>query len=102
MLEFVRQMGPISRAQVARHSDLSKPTVSQALAALVVANLVREAGRATGSRGPAAVLYELNPTAGWVVGIDVGRDYVRAAIANLSATSSPAETSAPASAAAPR
>jgi len=77
-------MGPISRAQIARHSDLSKPTVSQALAALLDANLVREAGRTTGSRGPAAVLYELNPTAGWVVGIDVGRDYVRAAIANLS------------------
>ncbi len=84
MLEFVRQMGPVSRAQIARDSDLSKPTVSQALAALLEAGLVREAGRSSGSRGPAAVLYELNPRAGWVVGLDVGRDFVRAAIANLS------------------
>ena len=84
MLEFVRQMGPVSRAQIARDSDLSKPTVSQALVALVDAGLVREAGRSSGSRGPSAVLYELNPRAGWVVGLDVGRDYVRAAIANLS------------------
>ncbi|MGH2636441.1 MAG: ROK family protein [Actinomycetota bacterium] len=84
MLEFVRQMGPVSRAQIARDSDLSKPTVSQALAALLAARLVREAGRSSGSRGPAAVLYELNPRAGWVVGLDVGRDFVRAAIANLS------------------
>ena len=84
MLEFVRQMGPVSRAQIARDSDLSKPTVSQALAELLAAGLVREAGRTTGSRGPSAVLYELNPRAGWVVGLDVGRDYVRAAIANLS------------------
>lgn len=84
VLEFVRQMGPVSRAQIARDSDLSKPTVSQALAELLSAGLVREAGRTSGSRGPSAVLYELNPRAGWVVGLDVGRDFVRAAIANLS------------------
>ncbi len=84
VLEFVRQMGPVSRAQIARDSDLSKPTVSQALAALLEARLVREAGRSSGGRGPAAVLYELNPRAGWVVGLDVGRDFVRAAVANLS------------------
>jgi predicted NBD/HSP70 family sugar kinase len=84
VLEFVRQMGPVSRAQIARDSDLSKPTVSQALAELLEAGLVREAGRTSGSRGPSAVLYELNPRAGWVVGLDVGRDFVRAAIANLS------------------
>jgi predicted NBD/HSP70 family sugar kinase len=84
VLEFVRQMGPVSRAQIARDSDLSKPTVSQALAALLDAGLVREAGRSSGSRGPSAILYELNPGAGWVVGLDVGRDYVRGAIANLS------------------
>jgi predicted NBD/HSP70 family sugar kinase len=83
VLEFARQMGPVSRAQIARDSDLSKPTVSQALAALLESGLVREAGRSSGGRGPAAVLYELNPRAGWVVGLDVGRDFVRAAIANL-------------------
>jgi predicted NBD/HSP70 family sugar kinase len=30
------------------------------------------------------VLYEMNPKAGWVVGLDVGRDWVRAAIADVS------------------
>ena len=84
MLEFVRRMGPVSRAQIARDSDLSKPTVSQALASLLESGLVREAGRASGKRGPAAILYELNPRAGWVVGIDIGRAWVRPAIANLS------------------
>lgn len=83
MLEFVRRTGPVSRAQISRDSELSKPTVSQALAALLSSGLVREAGRSSGGKGPTAVLYELDPTAGWVVGIDVGRDFVRAAIANL-------------------
>jgi predicted NBD/HSP70 family sugar kinase len=76
-------LGPVSRAQLARDSGLSKPTVSQALAALVHAGLVREAGRTSGRKGPTAQLFELDPTAGWVVGIDVGRNWVRAAIANL-------------------
>jgi predicted NBD/HSP70 family sugar kinase len=80
----VRRLGPVSRAQIARQSALSKPTVSQGLAALLDSNLVREAGRTSGGRGPAAILYELNPGAGWVVGIDVGRAFVRAAVANLS------------------
>lgn len=44
---------------------------------------MREAGRTSGGKGPTAVLYELNPRAGWVVGLDVGRDRVRAAIADL-------------------
>ena len=83
VLEFIRQVGPVSRAQIARDSGLSKPTVSQALAALVRSRLVREAGRSSGGKGPTAQLYELNPRAGWVVGIDVGRHWVRAAIANV-------------------
>jgi predicted NBD/HSP70 family sugar kinase len=74
----------VSRAQVARTTGLSKPTVSQALASLLRAKLVREAGRSSGGKGPTAVLYEANPVAGFVVALDVGRSMVRAAIADLS------------------
>jgi predicted NBD/HSP70 family sugar kinase len=73
----------VSRAQIARASGLSKPTVSLALSALSRARLVREAGRTSGGKGPTAVLYELNPSAGWVIGVDVGREHVRAAVADL-------------------
>jgi predicted NBD/HSP70 family sugar kinase len=83
VLETIRELGPVSRAQIARSCGLSKPTVSQALTALTRARLVREAGRSSGGRGRTAQLYELNPHAAWVVGIDVGQDWVRAAIANL-------------------
>ena len=83
VLEDIREFGPVSRAQIARTCGLSKPTVSQALAALLRARLVREAGRSSGGKGRTAQLYEMNPHAGWVVGIDVGRDWVRAAVADL-------------------
>jgi predicted NBD/HSP70 family sugar kinase len=86
ILELIQRGGPVSRAQVARDSGLSKPTVSLGLAALLEARLVREVGRSSGGRGPSAVLYEVNPEAGWVAGIDVGRRWVRAAIADITGT----------------
>jgi predicted NBD/HSP70 family sugar kinase len=86
VLECVRRVGPISRAQLARETALSKPTVSLALSGLQQAGLVREAGRSKGGKGPTAILYQLDPRAGWVVGIDVGRNYVRAAIADVTGT----------------
>jgi predicted NBD/HSP70 family sugar kinase len=83
MLEVVRADGPISRTELARVSGLSKPTVAVAIAALERDGLVRVAGLRTGVRGPAAVLYEIRPDAGYVLGLDVGREYLRAAIADL-------------------
>jgi predicted NBD/HSP70 family sugar kinase len=84
LLEQVRYDGPLSRADLARISGLSKPTVALALANLEHDGLVRVAGHRTGVRGPAAVLYEIRPEAGYVLGLDVGREFVRGALADLS------------------
>jgi len=84
LLEQVRNDGPLSRAELARISGLSKPTVALALANLEHDGLVRVAGHRTGVRGPAAVLYEIRPEAGYVLGLDVGREFVRGALADLS------------------
>src|SRR6184192_4359175 len=81
LLDHLRRAGPISRAQLARDTGLSKPTVSQALANLERAGLARTAGSAAPARGRTALLYESNPTAGYVVGIDIGRAWLRVAAA---------------------
>lgn len=84
MLEQVRSTGPVSRTELAKASGLSKPTVAVALANLEQDGLVRAAGHRTGVRGPAAVLYEIRPEAGFVLGLDVGREYLRGALSDLS------------------
>ncbi|HWG23981.1 ROK family transcriptional regulator [Actinospica sp.] len=84
LLEQLRTVGPTSRAQLARDTGLSKPTVSHALAALEEHGLVRAAGRIAAERGRTALLYESDPTAGYVLGIDIGRARLRAAVADLS------------------
>jgi predicted NBD/HSP70 family sugar kinase len=84
LLEHLRRAGPSSRPVLARIAGLSKPTVSQALANLESAGLVRPVGPASPSLGRTAMLYEVDPTAGHVVGIDIGRAWIRVAAADLS------------------
>jgi predicted NBD/HSP70 family sugar kinase len=85
LLDYLRSHGPTSRAQLARATRLSKPTVSQALAGLESAGLVRAVGQSISSKGGRiATLYEPNPAAGYVIGVDIGRGWVRIAVADLS------------------
>ena len=85
LLERLRASGAASRAELSRVTGISKPTVSAALGNLERAGLVRETGEmtVTAGRGRSAVLYEVNPTAGYVVGIDIGRSRIRVALADL-------------------
>ena len=83
LLGRIRDAGKLSRAELARLSGLSKPTVSLALANLERAGLVRASGVRTGTPGPNAILYEVRPEAGYVLGLDVGREFVRGAICDF-------------------
>ncbi|MFI7386377.1 ROK family protein [Streptomyces sp. NPDC049813] len=88
LLDRLRADGPSSRAQLARVTGLSKPTVSSALASLEGSGLVREAGTRTPERGRgrASVLYVPDPAAGYALGIDIGRTWLRVALADLDGT----------------
>jgi len=83
LLNQIRQLGSCSRADLARLSGLSKPTVSLALANVERSGLVRAAGQRTGVPGRSAVLYEIRPEAGYVLGLDIGHEFLRGAIADL-------------------
>jgi predicted NBD/HSP70 family sugar kinase len=83
LLDHIRTSGPYSRADLARVSGLSKPTVSLALANLERAGLIRLAGQRTGLPGRTALLYEVRPEAGFVLGLDIGLRYLRGAVADL-------------------
>jgi predicted NBD/HSP70 family sugar kinase len=86
VLERLRGGGPATRPRLAADTGLSKPTVGQALLDLEQHGLVRTAGRTIAGPGRSAVVYEVNPAAGHVLGIDIGRGLIRAAVADLSGT----------------
>ena len=86
LLDHIRTAEKISRAELARLTGLSKPTVSLALTNLERVGLVRASGVRTGTPGPNAVLYEVRPEAGYVLALDVGREFVRGAISDFAGT----------------
>src|SRR5919198_5038612 len=83
VLDSIRSGAPISRAEIARRTRISKPTVSLALQSLLDAGLVREA--ATGRDGPTygAVYFEPVDEAALVVGLDLGARFLRGAVCDL-------------------
>ncbi len=85
----VRELRPITRAEVARRTQLSKPTVSLALRNLQSAGLVAESGLQTVHDGQSArsgrlgVLYEPVAQAALAIGAEFDVDVVRAALTDL-------------------
>nr|WP_042196405.1 ROK family protein [Kibdelosporangium sp. MJ126-NF4] len=86
VLARLRTVGPATRPRLAKDTGLSKPTVGQALLDLERRQLVREIGRTSTGPGRSAVVYGENPAAGFVLGVDVGRERLRLAVADLSGT----------------
>src|SRR5262252_555180 len=83
VLDAVRANAPISRAELARETGISKPTISVALRALVEDGLVRETAHDPDRPHYGAVYYEADPEAALVLGVDFGSRAVRTALCDL-------------------
>lgn len=72
VLNYVRDQGPISRAEMARRTALQRSTISEIVDSLLVEGLIEEigAGRSTGGRCP--TLLALRASGAAAVGIDIG------------------------------
>ena len=83
VLEAIRGGAPISRAEIARRTGISKPTVSLALRALVDGGLVRETAPEPGRPHYGALFFEPVPEAALVLALDIGARFVRGALADI-------------------
>ena len=83
VLDAVRASGPISRAELARQTGISRPTVSLVLRALLEDGLVRESEHDTEGPHYGARYYEADPEAAVVLGVDFGSRAVRTALCDL-------------------
>lgn len=72
ILNYVREVGPVSRADIARKTDLQRSTVSLIVDELVNADLIEEIeGESSGGRPPH--LLSLKTTKAVALGIDLGK-----------------------------
>ena len=83
VLEAIRGGAPISRAEIARRTGISKPTVSLALRALHAQGLVRETEPDPSRPHYGALFFEPVPEAALVLAVDIGTRFIRAALGDL-------------------
>ena len=80
----MRRSGPISRADLAKATRLSPPTVSALVEDLLhEAGLMREVGVGTSKGGRPPIMLQFNGEFGYLVGVDVGSRTLRVALADL-------------------
>lgn len=88
VLNLVRERGPLSRAGLARLSGLSSSTVTEIVAVLLADGFLMEEGQvAAGDSGIGrpATLLQVNPAAGYVVGLKLTADSLTATVVDLGA-----------------
>jgi len=83
VLKTIYSKGPISRAEVARVTNLTPPTVSDVVASLITDGLVDEVGYAPSTSGRRAILLNVLDDSRQLVGLDLSREDFRGALANL-------------------
>jgi predicted NBD/HSP70 family sugar kinase len=83
VLRALANLGPISRADIARRTQLTRTTVSDVVTQLSGAGLVQEVGRGPSSGGKAPILLQIPRDARQLIGVHVGDGHVRGAIVNL-------------------
>ena len=84
ILDAVRRHGPISRADLVHHAELSAPTVCAVVEDLVDRRgLLRNVGKGASSGGRRPLMIDFNAEYGYVAGVDIGSRLLRFALADL-------------------
>ena len=83
ILSLIHRQGTISRAEIAKRTNLSRSTVSNIANELLAANLVQESGTGQSQGGRRPILLEFNYQAGYVVGVELGATHTFVIVADL-------------------
>ena len=83
VFETIRLFGPISRADIARRSNLTAQTVSNIVKRLIDTNLIREGSKRQDGRGAPSITLEINPEGAYSIGIDFNRDHLTGILLDL-------------------
>jgi N-acetylglucosamine repressor len=83
VLRTLYDHGPVSRAEIARLTGLTRTTVSDVVADFIGEGLAREVGRGPSSGGKAPILVEVNADSRQVIGLDLGERAFSGAVVNL-------------------
>lgn len=83
IMNHLRKKAPISRAGLAQATGLNKTTVSSLVDELLQRQFVRERGLVTAGKGHPSMMLDLNPAAGFIVGCEIGVDFILVVCTNF-------------------
>lgn len=83
VLETIRLHAPLSRAEVARRTELTAQTVSNITRRLMRSGLILEAERLQEGRGAPATMLTLNPDGAFSIGLDLDKDHLTAVLVDF-------------------
>lgn len=84
LLTLIRDSGQISRSELARKTQLSKPVIGEIIDELIQSDLITEGPKGLSRQGRKPILLRLNRGSKFVVGIDLAREHVELIITDLS------------------
>src|SRR5512138_2391850 len=76
VLDALRRQAPLSRAELALLTGLTRSTISSIIHGLLAENLVQETTLQADRVGRPGMQLELNPAGGFAVGIELGVDFI--------------------------
>lgn len=83
ILNIIREEGEISRAEIAKMTKLTPPTVTNLVGELLTENIVLEGQTGPSSGGRRPIMLSVNQSRYYVIGVDVGIDSVRYVLTDL-------------------
>ncbi|CAM3306947.1 ROK family protein [Paenibacillus lupini] len=72
---YIAQRGVVSRADLMKEFDMSSSTMTRLLDDMIADKRLQESGRGSSTGGRRPILYETNPTYGYLFGLEISRIY---------------------------
>ncbi len=88
-LALLLEHGPLTRNRICELAGVSKPTASLMMARLEQAGFIAEAGRQTGTPGPAPILYAARVDGALGVAVDIDAHEIRSSVVDAAGTLHP-------------
>lgn len=80
---LIRKKGIVSKAALLEQTQIPVTTMTRIVEELLTAGLIREAGEGESTGGRRPILYQINPSFGYVFGLDISRAYSKLMLFDL-------------------
>ena len=81
--KLIHQHGPISKISLIEKAEVKPTTMTRTIEELLENKWIQEGGVGESSGGRPPILYKINESAAWIIGLDISRMTVRIVLTNL-------------------